>query len=233
MPKVSKPHLGSISSSNWYDQRVERAKNDYQHANLFSFPVHFDETSSKNNFRNIFIAPKVSSWNFRGSLFSYLWAITVISAVIANLDPFGTLVPRISTTVKMKLIHEINKISFNIIFRYEVKNEPESKMHLVRSFGVKWHKSNMIVKPFIKSDLNKQLHLSGEILKKSLLSHITAGSSWLKFVTHPSSWLNHFPSEVLHFELSFRGFLTDCPKQTAQETLISFNCCPFMFVPSY
>ena len=85
---------------------------------------------------------------------------------------------------------------FNIIFRYEVKNEPESKMHLVRSFGVKWHKSNMIVKPFIKSDLNKQLHLSGEILKKSLLSHITAGSSWLiirdSTIFHPKSYTVNF-----------------------------------------
>ena len=86
---------------------------------------------------------------------------------------------KIFLTFKMKHIWNKKEIVFTIIFRYEVKNEPESKMHLVRSFGVKWHKSNMIVKPFIKSDLNKQLHLSGEILKKSLLSHITAGSSWL------------------------------------------------------
>jgi len=64
--------------------------------------------------------------------------------------------------------------NFSILQRYELKNESESKMHLVRSFGVKWHKSNMIVKPFIKSDLNKQLHLSGQILKTSLLSHIKA-----------------------------------------------------------
>ena len=41
VPKVSKPHLGSISSSNWYEQRVDKGKNDYQHANLISFPVHF------------------------------------------------------------------------------------------------------------------------------------------------------------------------------------------------
>ena len=62
----------------------------------------------KKKIRKIFIAPKVSSWNFRGSLLSYFWAITFISAVIAILDTFGTLVPRISATVK-----QIENLLFN------------------------------------------------------------------------------------------------------------------------
>ena len=128
---------------------------------------------------------------------------------------------------------------FTSELRYEVRNESESKMHLVRSFGVKWHKSNMIVKPFIKSDLNKQLHLSGQILKTSLLSHITAGSSWL--IIHDSSfmtfsrWLNHFSSEVLHCKLrvniSIQGFVENDPSPGRLFTKLWFHCCPFMFVP--
>ena len=115
---------------------------------------------------------------------------------------------------------------FTSKLRYEVKNESESKMHLVRSFGVKWHKSNMIVKPFIKSDLNKQLHLSGQILKTSLLSHITAGSSWLIIHDSSISWLlvDHFSSEVLHCKLrvtiSIQGFVVNDPS-SVHETLIS------------
>ena len=106
--KVSKPHLGSISSSNWYEQRVDKVKNDYQHANLISFPVHFRwNVHPKKKFRKIFIAPKVSSWNFRGCLLSYFWAITFISAVIAILDPFGTLVPRFSATVNSSHVEKL------------------------------------------------------------------------------------------------------------------------------
>ena len=108
---------------------------------------------------------------------------------------------------------------FDFIFtsklRYEVKNESESKMHLVRSFGVKWHKSNMIVKPFIKSDLNKQLHLSGQILKTSLLSHITAGSSWLIIHDSSISWLLVGDSTI-----SIQGFVENDPS-SVHETLIS------------
>ena len=67
---------------------------------IINMPIGF-HFRSKINFRKNFIAQKVSSWNFRGSLLSYFWAITFISAVIAILDPFGTLVPRISATVKV------------------------------------------------------------------------------------------------------------------------------------
>ena len=102
VPKVSKPHLGSISSSNWYDQRVDRVKKWLSTCQFvfISGPLPVKRPPKK-KFRKIFIAPKVSSWNFRGSLLSYFWAITFISAVIAILDPFGTLVPRISATVKV------------------------------------------------------------------------------------------------------------------------------------
>ena len=125
-----------------------------------------------------------------------------------------------------KLIQYQCDFIFTSKLRYEVKNESESKMHLVRSFGVKWQKSNMIVKPFIKSDLNKQLHLSGQILKTSLLSHITAGSSWLIIHDSSISWLlvDHFSSEVLHCKLrvniSIQGFVENDPS-SVRETLIS------------
>ena len=70
-----------------------------------SINVHFRPTSGKTSTRTIFtklfIAPKVLYWNFSRSLLSYFWAITFISAVIAILEPFGTLVPRISAAVKI------------------------------------------------------------------------------------------------------------------------------------
>jgi len=101
VPKISKPHLWSIWSSTWYDQRIDRAKKWISTCQFIfisgSLPV---KCPLKKNEKN-FIAPKSSSWNFRGSLLSYFWAITFISAVIAILDPFGMLVPRISATVKL------------------------------------------------------------------------------------------------------------------------------------
>ena len=46
-----------------------------------------------------FIAPKDSSLNFKGSLSSYFWAILLISAVIAILEDFGSLLPARTVTV--------------------------------------------------------------------------------------------------------------------------------------
>ena len=64
---------------------------------------HFRSTSGKTfvqqNSKKKSIEPKLSS----ESLLSYFWAITSIAAVIGILDPFGTLVPQSSATVKMEL----------------------------------------------------------------------------------------------------------------------------------
>ena len=49
--------------------------------------------------RKIFIAPKDSSLNFRGSVFSY-FSIVLISAVMSILDDFGSLLPARTVTVK-------------------------------------------------------------------------------------------------------------------------------------
>ena len=40
-PKVSKLNIGSLSSWMRYNQRVDKIENDYQDADLLSFPVHF------------------------------------------------------------------------------------------------------------------------------------------------------------------------------------------------
>ena len=68
------------------------------------FPVIFrfisGEISAEKNFSNIFIAPKDSSLNFRGSLFSYFWAIMLIFAVITIIEDFGSLLPARTVTVK-------------------------------------------------------------------------------------------------------------------------------------
>ena len=75
----------------------------------FLVPKKFDWWSKKCHFRwnfrrkffsNIFIAPKDSSLNFRGSLLSYFWAILLISAVITILEDFGSLLPVRTVTVK-------------------------------------------------------------------------------------------------------------------------------------
>merc|ERR1712212_315336 len=66
--------------------------------------------------------------------------------------------------------------NFSILQRYELVSVSESKMRLQRSFGLEWHKSNMMLKPFIKSDLNKQLATSAQILKTSILSHTATRS---------------------------------------------------------
>ena len=101
MPKVSKPHLGSISLSNWYGQRIDRVKKWLTTCQFVFISGRLPVKRPFKKIRKIFIASKVSSWNFRGSLLSYFWAITLVPAVIAILDPFGTLVPRISATVNM------------------------------------------------------------------------------------------------------------------------------------
>ena len=71
-----------------------------------SFPVIIrfisGEISAETTFRNIFIAPKDSSWNFRRSLLGYFWAIVLIFAVISILEDIGTLMPGRTVTVKKK-----------------------------------------------------------------------------------------------------------------------------------
>ena len=77
------------------------SKND-QHHKAWSMPIYyqFRSTSDGTSFRNFFY---LKNWNFRSSLLSYFWAITLIFAVIAILEPFGTLAPRISVTVISKI----------------------------------------------------------------------------------------------------------------------------------
>ena len=58
------------------------------------------EIPAEKIFLNIFIEPKDSSLNFRGSLLSYFWAILLISAVITILEDFGSLLPARNVTVK-------------------------------------------------------------------------------------------------------------------------------------
>ena len=64
-----------------------------------SFPVKFPPIKF---FREIFIAPKDSSLNFRGSLLSYFWAIMLISAVMSIFEDFGNLLQAHSVAVKIK-----------------------------------------------------------------------------------------------------------------------------------
>lgn len=80
-----------------------------------------------------------------------------------------TIFPSCKGSLSINTIREWNN---RFKFRYEIENESVSKMHLVRSFGIKWHKKNKVVKPIIKSDIKKQLHRSGNILKETLLTHI-------------------------------------------------------------
>ena len=61
VPKVTKPYLGSISSSNLYDLRVDNAKNDCQHVYLyFTAGPFLVKLPPEKIFTKIFIAPKVS-----------------------------------------------------------------------------------------------------------------------------------------------------------------------------
>ena len=90
------------------------------------------ETSTEKNFQKFFIVQKVSFWNLRGSLLSYFWAITLISAVVAILEPFGTSVPGFIATVKQNQFrlykfyesygtmrtHEMNPIWCFIRYKY-------------------------------------------------------------------------------------------------------------------
>ena len=64
--------------------------------------VHFRWNFRRKNFVwKIFISPKDSFLNFRGSLLSYFWAIRLISAVISILEDFGSLLPARPVAVKM------------------------------------------------------------------------------------------------------------------------------------
>ena len=65
------------------------------------FSVHFRWNFRRKNFVwRIFIAPKDSSLNFRGSLLSFFWANVLISAVISIIEDFGSLLPARTVTVK-------------------------------------------------------------------------------------------------------------------------------------
>ena len=78
------------------------------------FSVHFRWNSRRKIFLNIFIEPKDSSLNFRGSLLSYFWPIMLISAVISILEDFGSLLPARTVTVKLILItRKITKVLFD------------------------------------------------------------------------------------------------------------------------
>ena len=78
VPKVSKPHLGSISSSNWYDQRVDRVKTWLPTCQfiLISGPLPVKRPPRK-IFRKIFIAPN-------DKIFTILFLRHYIKAVIAS-----------------------------------------------------------------------------------------------------------------------------------------------------
>ena len=77
-----------------------------------SFSVNFwfipGKISAEKKFWKIFIAPKDSSLNFRGSLLSYFWAIMLIFAVMSISEDFGSLLPARSVAVKCLWIIIIN-----------------------------------------------------------------------------------------------------------------------------
>ena len=65
-----------------------------------SFPVKF---SPKKFVWKNFIAPKDSSMNFRGILWSYFWAIVLIFAVMSIFKDFGSLLPAHPVAVKINV----------------------------------------------------------------------------------------------------------------------------------
>ena len=57
---------------------------------------------SKSFFGKIFIAPKDSFFNFKGSLFCYFQAFVLISAIISISEDFGSLLPARPVIVKLE-----------------------------------------------------------------------------------------------------------------------------------
>ena len=97
-------NLGSTRPTQYYSENglTVTVRDDFT-IHGTSFPVIFRFISgeiSAQFFWDIFIAPKDSSLNFRGYLFSYFWAIVLMSAVISILEDFGSPLPARTVTVK-------------------------------------------------------------------------------------------------------------------------------------
>ena len=138
-----------------------------------SFPVNFlfisGEISAENFFWKIFIAPKDSSLNFRGSLFSYFLAIVLISAVISILDDFGSLLPARTVTVRLT--------QFKLMFTPSSPHQTLSSSHFKSS-------SMQLVYLFVE----KNVVLNFVTFLKEIFSMGYSLATLLSFLLY--SWLN-------------------------------------------
>ena len=80
-----------------------------------SLPDNFRYIACEISAGKIFLAPKDSYLNFKGSLLSYFWAIVLISAVMSIFGDFGSLLPARPVAVKnkcskWKLVFDTNNI---------------------------------------------------------------------------------------------------------------------------
>ena len=104
--KNNKRLFNSHGTRRRYPSRYEEAvySQEIYNSVIDAFAVNFrfisGEISAEKNSWKIFIAPKDSSLNFSGSLLGYFWAIMLISAVISNLEDFGSLLPPRPIAVK-------------------------------------------------------------------------------------------------------------------------------------
>jgi len=102
LPKVSKQNVRSIQWLIWFDQLVITYKVEKWLTVCLDIIISgpFSVKLLTKFFRSkIFIAPKNSFLNSKGSLFSYFWAIMFISTVTGIQGPLDTLVPKSSATV--------------------------------------------------------------------------------------------------------------------------------------